>query len=135
VLRGKPEEQGFRRIGRMRVVSHCAPDALRDLLQGAGALCCRGGYTTIMELDALGRNAILVPTPGQTEQRYLCERLHAAGRFWMEPQDGFDLHRGLDGLRTLSPPPPRRSGRQSLLDKELDSLVERLHARRVAAAR
>jgi UDP:flavonoid glycosyltransferase YjiC (YdhE family) len=134
VVRGKPGEQGCRRIGRMRVVSHLAPGELRDLLQSADALCCRGGYTTIMELDALGRNAILVPTPGQTEQEYVCGRLHARGRFWMEPQRRFDLRRGLAGLRALAPPPPR-DGRRSRLDNELDSLVELLRSRRDAGAR
>ena len=33
----------------------------------------RPGYSTIMDLAALGKKAIFVPTPGQTEQEYLAD--------------------------------------------------------------
>src|SRR5690606_35008904 len=36
-------------------------------------LLCRSGYSTLMDLLALNRSALLVPTPGQTEQEYLAE--------------------------------------------------------------
>jgi uncharacterized protein (TIGR00661 family) len=44
-----------------------------------GSLCsskniiCRSGYSTLMDLHALGLEALLIPTPGQTEQEYLAE--------------------------------------------------------------
>ena len=31
----------------------------------------RSGYSTIMDLSVLGKKAVFVPTPGQTEQEYL----------------------------------------------------------------
>ena len=31
----------------------------------------RSGYSTLMELAELGKHALLIPTPGQTEQEYL----------------------------------------------------------------
>ena len=34
-------------------------------------IICRPGYSSIMDLVSLGKSAILVPTPGQTEQEYL----------------------------------------------------------------
>jgi len=41
------------------------------LMLEAEKIICRSGYSTLMDLRALGLKAILVPTPGQTEQEYL----------------------------------------------------------------
>jgi len=35
----------------------------------------RSGYSTIMDIVALQKKSILVPTPGQTEQEYLAKHL------------------------------------------------------------
>ena len=52
-----------------------AGKALEHLLQSAGMVVCRSGYSTIMDLTALQKQAVLIPTPGQTEQEYLAERM------------------------------------------------------------
>jgi UDP-N-acetylglucosamine:LPS N-acetylglucosamine transferase len=41
----------------------------------SGFVVSRCGYTTVMEVLALGKKAILIPTPGQTEQEYLAKHL------------------------------------------------------------
>ena len=60
------------------VVSHLREEEFRKVLIQAGEIVCRSGYSGIMDLVALGRSALLVPTPGQSEQqylaKYLCER-------------------------------------------------------------
>lgn len=53
------------------VVNIATSDELAALLQSAKNIICRSGYSTLMDLDALGLDAILIPTPGQTEQEYL----------------------------------------------------------------
>ena len=50
--------------------------SMARVLLGAKYLICRAGYSTIMDLVALNRTAILVPTPGQTEQEYLAKHLN-----------------------------------------------------------
>ncbi len=53
------------------------PD-LAAALRGATDIITRGGYSTLMDLEALGRldhSVLLVPTPGQTEQEYLADHL------------------------------------------------------------
>ena len=54
-------------------------------------IICRSGYTSVMEMAAVGRSAWLIPTPGQTEQEYLARHLH--GRHWFSfvRQDLFKL--------------------------------------------
>ncbi len=51
----------------------------------------RSGYTTIMDLAKLGKKAILVPTPGQTEQEYLANYLSSQKMFFTVPQEKFVL--------------------------------------------
>ena len=44
---------------------------LMTLISGSEVVITRAGYTSVMELASLGRGAVLIPTPGQTEQEYL----------------------------------------------------------------
>ena len=53
--------------------------ALSGLIGRAVRIVCRSGYSTIMDLRAVGRTAVLVPTPGQGEQEYLAERMREFG--------------------------------------------------------
>lgn len=64
-------------------------------LQHAGMVVCRSGYSTIMDLAATGKKAILIPTPGQTEQLYLANTLHSRGVFYSSRQQGFSLQQAL----------------------------------------
>jgi UDP-N-acetylglucosamine:LPS N-acetylglucosamine transferase len=52
---------------------HVDDEILKSLLLSASLIICRSGYSTLMDLSALGCKALLVPTPGQTEQEYLAE--------------------------------------------------------------
>lgn len=51
----------------------------------------RAGYSTIMELAELGKPAVLIATPGQTEQEYVTEYLSARGHFFAAGQSELDL--------------------------------------------
>lgn len=50
------------------------------VLAKAELIVCRPGYTTVMDLAALSRTAVYVPTPGQPEQEWLGRSLDAQGR-------------------------------------------------------
>lgn len=54
---------------------------LARLIIGASAVICRSGYSTIMDLALLGKPALLIPTPGQTEQEYLAKYLSTGDGF------------------------------------------------------
>ena len=53
-------------------------------LAAARLVICRPGYSTLMDLRALGKPALLIPTPGQTEQLYLARQAERQG--WARPQ-------------------------------------------------
>ncbi len=64
-------------------------------IRNAGMIVCRSGYSTLMDLATLQKKAILIPTPGQTEQEYLGHSLHKQGIFYSTRQKGFDLNSAL----------------------------------------
>jgi uncharacterized protein (TIGR00661 family) len=72
---------------------------LQPLLENANMVICRSGYSTLMDLMALGKKAIVIPTPGQTEQVYLGRYLHEQGVFYSTPQKNFKLQRSLDAAK------------------------------------
>jgi hypothetical protein len=73
IVCGTPEHSFDRTEGCVRLVSHLSDAQLGGVLKSAGHLVCRPGYSTIMDLHVLGCKAEFIPTPGQTEQEYLCQ--------------------------------------------------------------
>ena len=61
---------------RVKVITSPDTAAMREVITGSSAIIGRSGYTTVMELVSLRRSAVIIPTPGQTEQEYLGEYLH-----------------------------------------------------------
>ncbi len=75
-------------------------DLLPELLR-ADMVICRSGYSTLMDLIAVGKRAIVIPTPGQTEQEYLGKQLHSKGMFYSAAQSGFDLEQALQATASF----------------------------------
>ncbi len=76
-------------------------EVLQPVLEKAALVICRSGYSTLMDLAVLGKKAILVPTPGQTEQEYLGKYLNKAGVFYSVSQKGFSLEKVLEVVKTF----------------------------------
>jgi UDP:flavonoid glycosyltransferase YjiC (YdhE family) len=70
-------------------------EIVRETLAAASLVICRSGYSTLMDLVALGKKAILIPTPGQTEQEYLGQHLHQSEIFLTREQRSFCLNEAL----------------------------------------
>jgi UDP-N-acetylglucosamine transferase subunit ALG13 len=68
---------------------------LQPLIEAAEMVVCRSGYSTLMDLVRLNKKAILIPTPGQTEQEYLGKHLHEQGIFYCAPQKDLNLQKAL----------------------------------------
>jgi UDP-N-acetylglucosamine transferase subunit ALG13 len=59
----------------IEIHNHVEAKELESMIASSKAIVCRAGYSTIMDLIAMKKTALLIPTPGQTEQEYLAERL------------------------------------------------------------
>lgn len=60
--------------GNILTVNHLSTEKLNYLLLFTPQIIARAGYSTIMDLHILGKEATLVPTQGQWEQEYLAKR-------------------------------------------------------------
>lgn len=91
LVRGKPGSTEQLHIGpNVTVVNHLPGPELEAAIRQTAYVISRSGYSTVMELLALRKKAILIPTPGQTEQEYLAQRLQSAGICVSFTQDNFN---------------------------------------------
>lgn len=73
------------------IIQHASTNELMQLLASSEYIICRSGYTSLMELMAMQRKMILIPTPGQTEQQYLADYFMQKGWAYAASQDALDL--------------------------------------------
>ncbi len=100
LLRGLPGTDHHAGLsGNVLMLPHAPATQLSALVNGAGWIVCRSGYSTLMDLAQLGRTAMLVPTPGQPEQEYLAGHMEAMGWFLQVRQDRLSL---LEAMKQLS---------------------------------
>ncbi len=83
--------------------SHLSGTKLEEVLSTASIVISRSGYSTIMDLVSLNKRAILIPTPGQTEQLYLSKQLIQAGAYYSVGQSGINLKKAIESAKNYSP--------------------------------
>jgi uncharacterized protein (TIGR00661 family) len=86
-------KQQTRKYNSLTIVPHLHHHEFQYVLIHAKIIICRAGYSTIMDIIALGKTAILIPTPKQSEQEYLAEYLTQQGLFTSVRQQDFQLER------------------------------------------
>ena len=99
-VQGKTKTREHHRVAEnIEVISYLNGSELQELIQSSEVVICRSGYSSLMDLAVLGnKKAILIPTPGQTEQEYLGERFAAQGHFICQNQENIDLEKALGDL-------------------------------------
>ncbi len=90
IISGRPDKDFEQKDGNIHIVSHLDDRELCEYVRGAKIIIARAGYSTIMDLVALQRPAIIIPTPGQTEQEYIANWLNDKGMFQMQEQYSMD---------------------------------------------
>ncbi|MBL4586531.1 MAG: glycosyltransferase, partial [Flavobacteriales bacterium] len=91
---GTPEKHTDRKDSKgHRIVSHLPADEMETAISQARLIISRSGYSTIMDLSVLGKKAVFVPTPGQTEQEYLGKKYHTEKKHLLMLQKDFDLRK------------------------------------------
>lgn len=73
IVTGEPENKNEteRDDKWIKYYSHLKSEKLKELICTTPYIICRSGYSSIMDLYFLQRSAVIIPTPGQTEQEYL----------------------------------------------------------------
>ncbi len=96
IIKGEPEAgTAIYEDDRIEFVGHLDDLLFASIVKSSKRVICRAGYSTIMDMVALGVSPIVVPTPGQTEQEYLAKSLGEKGIFRFVEQhkiDSFDIN-------------------------------------------
>ena len=81
-LGGRPDKgDEMTRSGNIIYYDHLDTSRMAEAISSSDRIISRSGYSTIMELISLGCTALIIPTPGQTEQEYLASYLEKKGWF------------------------------------------------------
>lgn len=123
VEKGSPEVKGH-----LTKVNYLHKQELFDVIYHADWVVCRPGYSTLMDLSQTGKKALLIPTPGQTEQEYLAENLAEAGAALLQWQSKIDLQEAEQSIGKTSGIPGLKLN-QSLLEKALEEIMTDLQQR------
>jgi len=122
LVKGNPSGSHAMKNGRLEEVSHLDAATMEQRMRGAGLIVARSGYSTIMDLIALKKKAVFVPTPGQPEQTWLASLLEREGIAFCRDQknfvlreawEEFDKYRGFGSLVQ----------EEGLLEKEVTTLL------------
>lgn len=89
VVRGVVDASG--KTEAANVIDFLTTGQLEEKIQSAEIIISRSGYSSIMDLAAMGKKAIFIPTPGQTEQEYLAESLMRKKTAYSMKQHEFNL--------------------------------------------
>lgn len=99
LVQGKPLSEPMKPynhdIQNLQIVPFLKTEELNKAMAMAGLVICRSGYSTLMDLAILCKNAILIPTPGQTEQEYLANYLFEKGVFYIQRQAELNLEEAI----------------------------------------
>jgi uncharacterized protein (TIGR00661 family) len=101
IISGMPESEKINSENKkLTIFPHLAAEELSSLIKSSSIVICRSGYSSVMDLQAIGAKALFIPTPGQTEQIYLAKILHSNGIALWRHQKDLDLKTDIE--RALS---------------------------------
>jgi predicted glycosyltransferase len=107
--------------------THVNAPQLQELILSADLVVCRSGYSTLMDLAVMGKRALLIPTPGQSEQEYLARNLSKQGLFLSRKQASLDLENDISdalkrpGFSAISP-----HSQHQKMKEAIDEVLEKL---------
>lgn len=128
IVRGLP--QASRLIpstGDIRFYNHLSSREYAAEMQKAQWVISRSGYSTIMDIARMGKQSILVPTPGQSEQEYLSRYLQQKQWALAGDQHTFDLPHLLAQAQQFPYSIP--AFKENRLGEEITRVIEKVKGR------
>jgi len=97
VVQGITEkDENFDLNKNIKVYSHMPTEEMIKYFRLSKTILCRPGYSSIMDIATLGKKAIFIPTPGQTEQEYLADYFKKNRIFYSIEQSKFLFKEAMD---------------------------------------
>lgn len=88
----------------LQLIDLAQSETLQHLMASAKVVVCRSGYSTLMDLAVLNKKALLIPTPGQTEQEYLANWWSEMGFGLAVEQSNLKLEENIARVMALPEP-------------------------------
>jgi len=105
LVRGLPGNSSIVQLGsNIDSADHLPASQLQALLARKPIIISRPGYSTLMDIRFTGNKAILIPTPGQTEQEYLAEYHAITPGFFIMNQKEMEIKEAFYALQKSEPP-------------------------------
>lgn len=96
LIQGKPKEtQHEKREANILIINHLETSEFKAMVEKSDLVVCRAGYSSVMDLVSLRQKAVLVPTPGQSEQEYLARYLQEQALFYSVSQKEFCIEKAI----------------------------------------
>lgn len=92
IIRGVMSDNVTNEEKNVTIKGYALNDEINDIICQSRLMISRSGYSSVMDYYVVGVNALLVPTPGQTEQEYLAKYLSEKQLFYSVEQRNFDLN-------------------------------------------
>ncbi len=102
LLRGLPNCTENIVVNGIEVHNHLDDDRLLQILETADLVISRSGYSSIMDMYALKKSCVFVPTPRQTEQEYLANRLMSNKIIYCQTESDFNLDIAINSINEYS---------------------------------
>jgi hypothetical protein len=97
IVRGLPTEKNIiPSTNTIHFHNHLASDELNIEAMKAEFIISRSGYSTVMDMAALQKKCIFIPTPGQAEQEYLGDHLMKKGLAFCIRQKDLSLLKNIE---------------------------------------
>ena len=90
-------------LGNLTIISYANAKQMEALISSSSIVFSRPGYSTIMDLAVMQKQAVFIPTPGQTEQEYLGEHYKRQNLFYSVSQNDFNLAVALEEIKKYKP--------------------------------
>lgn len=107
----------------LEVIDFLSAIELEQAIKKAALVVCRSGYSSVMDLVALRKKALLIPTKGQIEQEYLGHYLKEKNMFYCVNETNLNLERDVEAALNYSQVLPKETThRFDFLDRFLEKL-------------
>lgn len=118
LVRGIPDDGKLAsRFPSWKIAGRLNSQEVYDAVRRSEFVICRAGYSSIMDLVAIKKMALLIPTPGQTEQEYLARHGSSLGLFCATTQKELALEKFFQSASDFQPAYPFRHGTIKLEEK------------------
>ena len=102
LVAGEPGKPYQKQVGSVEVVNHLSVRNLEEAILSSRIVISRSGYSTVMDLMALKKEAIFIPTPQQPEQIFFANHFTENGIAYSSDQRKFSLPVALEKSKSFN---------------------------------